>query len=106
MYYYNYCIYNIIIYVVHVSGYAVVQLVEALRYKPAGRWFESRWGHWDLSLTLSLRPHYGLGVDSASHRNEYPLGDKGGQRVGLTTLPHSSADCLEIFGASTSLSPV
>ena len=31
----------IIIYVVHVSGYAVAQLVAALRYKPAGRWFES-----------------------------------------------------------------
>jgi hypothetical protein len=31
----------IIIYVVHVSGYAVAQLVAALRYKPAGPWFES-----------------------------------------------------------------
>jgi hypothetical protein len=26
-------------------GYAVAQLVEALRYKPEGRGFDSRWGH-------------------------------------------------------------
>jgi len=32
-------------------GYAVVQLVEALRYKPEGRGFDSRWCHWNLSLT-------------------------------------------------------
>jgi len=41
-----------------------------------------------------------LGVDSASNRNEYQeyfLGGKGGRCVGLTNLPHSSADCLEIW---------
>jgi len=27
------------------KGYAVAQLVEALRYKPAGRRFDSRWCH-------------------------------------------------------------
>ena len=27
-------------------GYAVVQLVEALRYKPERRWLDSRWCHW------------------------------------------------------------
>jgi hypothetical protein len=27
--------------------YAVAQLVEALRYKPEGRGFDSRWGHWN-----------------------------------------------------------
>jgi hypothetical protein len=26
-------------------GYAVVQLIEALRYKPEGRGFDSRWSH-------------------------------------------------------------
>jgi hypothetical protein len=41
-------------------GHAVAQLVEALRYKPAGRGFGSR-----------FRPHCGPGVDSASNRNEY-----------------------------------
>ena len=50
---------------------AVVQLVEALRHKPEGRRFDSRWCHWNFSLTQSFRPHYGLGVDSASNRNEY-----------------------------------
>jgi hypothetical protein len=47
-----------------------------------------------------------LGVDSVPNRNEYQeyfLGGKGGRCVGLTTLPHSCADCLEIWGASTSL---
>jgi len=26
-------------------------LVEALRYKPVGRGFDSRWCHWNFSLT-------------------------------------------------------
>ena len=41
-----------------------------------------------------------LGVDSASNRNEYReyfLRGKGGRCVGLTTLPPSCADCLEIW---------
>jgi hypothetical protein len=44
--------------------------------------------------------HYGPGVDSDSNRNEYQeyfLGDKGGRCAGLTTLPPSRADCLEIW---------
>jgi hypothetical protein len=40
-------------------GHAVVLMVEALRYKPEGRGFSS------------FRPHYVLGIDSASNRNEY-----------------------------------
>ena len=28
----------------------VAHLVEALRYKPEGRGFDSRWGHWNFSL--------------------------------------------------------
>jgi len=32
-------------------GHAVAQLVEALRYKPEGRGFDSRWCHWNFSLT-------------------------------------------------------
>jgi hypothetical protein len=53
----------------HVScwpGYAVAQLVEALRYKPEGRGFDSQWCNWNFSLT-----YYGPGVDSASSKNEY-----------------------------------
>jgi len=49
----------------------------------------------DIILPAVLWP----GVDSASNRNEYQeyfLVSKGGQCVGLTTLPHCCADCLEI----------
>jgi hypothetical protein len=52
-------------------GHAVAQLVEALRYKLEGRGFDSRWCRWNFSLTLSSRPHYVPGVDSAFDRNEY-----------------------------------
>ena len=45
--------------------------VKVLCYKSEGRWFDSRWYHWNSSLTLSFRSHYGPGVDSASNRNEY-----------------------------------
>jgi hypothetical protein len=31
--------------------YAMAQLVEALRYKPEGRGFDSRWSHWNYSVT-------------------------------------------------------
>jgi hypothetical protein len=33
------------------TWYAVAQLVEALRYKPEGRRFDSRWSHWNFSVT-------------------------------------------------------
>ena len=32
--------------------HAVEQLVEAIRYKPEGRGFDSRWCHWNFSLTI------------------------------------------------------
>jgi hypothetical protein len=32
------------------SGSAVGQLVEALRYKPEGRVFDSQWCHWNFSM--------------------------------------------------------
>ena len=41
----------VVVVVVVVVGHAVAQLVEALRYKPEGRGFDSRWCHWDFSLT-------------------------------------------------------
>jgi len=40
------------------------------------------------------------GVDSASNKNEYQeyfLRRNGGRRLGLTTVPHTYADCLEIW---------
>jgi glycopeptide antibiotics resistance protein len=33
------------------GGYMVAQLVEALHYKPEGHGFDSRWRHWNFSLT-------------------------------------------------------
>ena len=51
-------------------------------------------------MNESFRPHYGPGVDSASNRNEYReyfLEGNGGRCVGLTTLPPSCADSLEIW---------
>jgi hypothetical protein len=55
---------------------------------------------------VSSIPDYviGPGVDSASNKNEYQeyfLRGKGGRCVGLTTLPPSCADCLEIWEPRT-----
>jgi hypothetical protein len=72
--------------------YMVAQLVEALRYKPEGRGFYSRWGHWQF-----FRPRCGRGVDSASNRNVYQgclLQVLVGRYQGLTVLPPTCADCL------------
>jgi len=49
---------------------------------------------------ISFQSHYGIGVDSASNRNQYQeyfLGGKGGRCLGLTALPTSSVECLEIW---------
>jgi hypothetical protein len=70
------------------KGHEVAQLVEALRYKPEDSGFDSRWCHWNFSLTQSIWLHCGPGVDSASNRNEYQeyfLGGKGSWCIGLTT---------------------
>jgi len=56
----------------------------------------------DIILPAAL---YDPEVDSASNRNEYQeyfLGDKGGRCVGLTTLPPSCTDCLEIWESQPS----
>ena len=45
----------------------MAQLVEALRYKPEGRGFDSRWCHWNFSLTQSFGSQFGPVVDSASN---------------------------------------
>ena len=49
-------------------------------------------------------PHYGTGVDLTSNRNEYQeyfLEFKGGRCEGLTTLPPSCADFIEIWESQT-----
>ena len=81
------------------------QLVEALLYRPKGRGFDSRWGHWKSLLTQSFQPHCGPEVDSTSNRNEYQeyfLGGKGSQCIGLTTFMCRLSSNL---GASISWNP-
>jgi hypothetical protein len=69
----------------------------------AGNLLEEFYSGQDIKLaTYShlFQPHYGPGVDSASNRNEcqeYFLGGKDGRSVGLTNVPPSCADCLEIW---------
>jgi hypothetical protein len=82
-------------------------VVGALRYKQEGCGIDSRWCHWNFSLTQSFRPHYCPEVDSASNRNEYRniSWGKGGRCVRLTNLPPPCADCLKNLWASASWNP-
>jgi len=75
-------------------------MAKARRYKPEDRAFSSRHVHWDFSLTILPA----LGLTQLYNRNKQ-LGSKGGQCVGLKALPPSCAECLEILGTSTSISP-
>jgi hypothetical protein len=55
-------------------------------------------------IHIILPAAYGPGVDLVFKRNEYQeyfLGGKGGRCGGLTTLPPSCADCLEIWEPQT-----
>jgi hypothetical protein len=67
-------------------GHAVALLVEALSYN-----FDSRWSLWNFSLNYSFRP-----LTDMSTKKDF-LGDKDDRCVGLTTLPRSCTDCLEIW---------
>ena len=81
-------------------------VAEALRCKSESRWLHSRWGHCDFSLSKFFLPHYVREIDSVSEMSTRNLpcgrGVKGGQYIGLTTLPPAGADCVEILGDSTS----
>ena len=73
-------------------GHAVMQLFEALCYKPKGRYFFSRWSYLSFLLTKSFRLHCCPEVDSASDRNEYRqyfLSGNAGRCLGPTTVPPS-----------------
>ena len=82
-------------------GHAVAQLVEGNALQ-AGR-SRVRFPMVSLEFFINiifLAALWPWGVDSASNRKEYQeyfLGDKGGRCVGLTTLPPSCADGLEIW---------
>ena len=69
--------------------------------------FDSRWCHWNFSLTQSWS-HYGPGIGSVTNRNEYQeylLVGKGGRSVWLTALFYSCTDCIEILVASNFWNP-
>ena len=80
------------------KGHVVAQLVEALRYKQEDRGFDSRWCHWNFLLTQSALWALGLTqpLTEMSTRN-ISWGGKRGRCLGLTILPSSCADCLEIW---------
>ena len=86
---------------IYIWGHAVVQLVEALRYKSEGRGFDFPMVSLEFFINIILPAAlWPMGVDSASNRNEYQeyfLGGKGGRCLRLTTLPPSCAVCLEIW---------
>ena len=79
MYMYQYvlctCLLSIFIYCrTRKWGHAVAQWVEALRYKPKSRGFDSRWYHWNFLLTQTFRLQYGPRVDSASYSRNISWG--------------------------------
>jgi hypothetical protein len=65
---------------VHLLGYTIAHLVEALHYKPEG-----------LEMSIELFIDYDPEVDLASKRNEYPVSPegKGDRCVWQTSLPPS-----------------
>jgi hypothetical protein len=75
-------------------------LVEALRYKPKGRGFDTRWGIGIFHLlNLSGRTVASRSTQALTEMStrDLPWGGKDGRCVGLTTLPPSCADFLEIL---------
>ena len=52
---------------IRLLGHAVAQLVEALRFNPEGRGFDSRTFYWHNPSGRTVFPE----VNSASNRNEY-----------------------------------
>ena len=66
----------------------------ALRYKPEGRWVDSRWCHWNLSGRTNALGSTQLLTEMSTRNISW---GEGARCVGLTTLTPSCADCLEIW---------
>jgi hypothetical protein len=86
----------------YLRGHAVAHLVDALRYKPEGRMFDSPimsldFFHWHNPSGRTMALGTTRSLTEMSSRNISGGGVKGGRCVGLTTLPPSSADCLQIW---------
>jgi len=79
----------------------VVQVVEALHHK----WVRFPVGLLEFFIDMILTAAQWPWGRLSPEQKWVPGGGKGGQCIGLTTLPPSCADCLEILGASTSCSP-
>jgi hypothetical protein len=60
---------SLLVYVIYGARGSVV--VKGLGYKAEGREFETWWNEWISSIYLILPVALGLGVHSASNRNEY-----------------------------------
>ena len=80
----------------------MANLVEALRYKPKGRGFDSQYGDLDLPLTSFFRLHCGLGVSTHFLTDmitkDISCGGKGGRCIELRILSPAFDDCLEVLG--------
>ena len=80
------------------EGCTVAQLIEALRYKPEGRVFDSRYCLWHnpSGHTMALRSTQTLTEMSTRNISWRGEGGKSGRCVGLKPLPPSCAECHEI----------
>ena len=76
--------------------HAVAQLVETLRYRRVRFPMVSLEFFIDINLPATLWP-WGRSTSNRNEYQEYFHGGKDGRCVGLTSLPPSCADCVEIW---------
>jgi hypothetical protein len=79
-------------------------VVEALRHKPEGRGFDPRWYQWNFYRRNPSGSPMTLGLTQSLTEIEYQeslLSARRGRCVGLTSLPPSSANCLQIWKPQT-----